>query len=269
MMNSTDSTKIFFAGILQFDVRSGDIAANLARVEAGLADIASSRTDNFPGIVVLPELWATGFAYDRLPELAGEIPGLLAILRNLAAKHRVHIAGSLPEFSAGSHYNTLYITGSSGTVGQYRKQRLFHPMGEDGFFSPAATAALPILTEMGPVGALVCYDLRFPEILRAQTGLGADIAVISAQWPAPRIGHWRTLLQARAIENQMFVIGANRCGATGDTAFGGHSMVVAPDGAILLEADEYESFQGAALDLAMIAEARSLFRSLPERPGPP
>ena len=266
-MDKTGLKKILFAGILQLDVKSGDIAENIARFEAGLADIASSKTDISPGIIVLPELWATGFAYDRLPELSGEIPSVLTIVRNLAAKYRVYIAGSLPEYSAGSYYNTLYITGTNGTVGRYRKQRLFHPMGEDGFFSPASSAPQPILTEIGQVAALVCYDLRFPEILRDQAGLGADIAVIAAQWPAARIGHWRTLLQARAIENQMFVIGANRCGTTGDMSFGGHSMIVAPDGAILLETEEFEVFQGVTIDLEMITEARALFRTTPGRPG--
>ena len=114
---------------------------------------------------------------------------------------------------------------------------------------------------LGPVAALVCYDLRFPELLREQTGLGADILVIPAQWPAARLGHWRILVQARAIENQMFVVAANRRGTTGDTVFGGHSMIVAPDGSILLEAGEDEECKGIMLDLEMVSAAKSLFNT--------
>ena len=109
----------------------------------------------------------------------------------------------------------------------------------------------------------MCYDLRFPELLREQTTLGTDLVVVSAQWPAARVDNWRILVQARAIENQMFVVAANRCGTTGDTIFGGHSMVVAPDGSILLEADENEACRGVMLDLEMVSAARALFFTVP------
>jgi predicted amidohydrolase len=254
--------KSLFAGFLQFDVKSGNIESNLCRVEEGLAEIAASNDQISPGIIVLPELWATGFAYERLPELAGETPAILEKLLELSAEYKVNIAGSLPEFSEDSYYNTLFISGPAGIAGSYRKQRLFNPMQEDDFFTPGSEP-LPIHTELGPIGALVCYDLRFPELLREQTGLGADLLVIPAQWPATRLGHWRILLQARAIENQMFVVAANRCGTTADTAFGGHSMIVAPDGSILLEAGEDKECKGIMLDFEMVSAARSLFTTAP------
>ena len=254
--------KSFFAGFMQFDVKSGDIDSNLSRVEQGLAEIAASCDQISPGIIVLPELWATGFAYDKLPELTQRIPYLLENLQALSAKHNVNIAGSLPENSENSYYNTLFITEPRGIAGTYRKQCLFSPMQEDSFFTPG-TEPRPIQTELGPIGALVCYDLRFPELLREQTTLGTDLVVVSAQWPAARVDNWRILVQARAIENQMFVVAANRCGTTGDTIFGGHSMVVAPDGSILLEADENEECRGTMLDLEMVSAARALFSTVP------
>jgi len=262
----TDSVKPknIFAGFLQFDVKSGDIGFNLSRVEQGLAEIAASCNSISPGIIVLPELWATGFAYNKLPDLAREIPDLLIILQNLAAKYQVYIAGSLPEFSGNSYYNTLFITGPEGMAGSYRKQRVFVPMGENSFFMPG-TSPCPIQTDLGPVGAMVCYDLRFPELLRKQTTRGIDLAVIAAQWPEARIENWRILVQARAIENQMFIVAANRCGITGDTTFGGHSMIIGPDGSVLLEAGEDEEFKGIMLDLEMLDTARSLFRTVPKQ----
>jgi predicted amidohydrolase len=262
-MSGTDKSIPFFAGFLQFDVKSGNIDSNLSRVEEGLAEIGASNDRISPGIIVLPELWATGFAYEKLPELAEKIPGLLENLQTLSAKHNLHIAGSLPEFSENSYFNTLFISGPTGIAGSYRKQRLFNPMQEDSFFT-SGTKPRPIQTDLGPIGALVCYDLRFPELLREQTGLGVDLLVIPAQWPAARIEHWRILVQARAIENQMFVVAANRCGTTDDTAFGGHSMIVGPDGSILLEAGEGEEHRGITLDLKMVTAARSLFSSAPK-----
>jgi len=137
-------------------------------------------------------------------------------------------------------------------------------MLEDSFFTPG-TKLRPIQTDLGPIGALVCYDLRFPELLREQTTLGTELLVVPAQWPAARLDHWRILVQARAIENQMFVVAANRCGSTGDTLFGGHSMIVGPDGSILLEAGENEECKGTMLDLDMITAARSLFSTVPKK----
>jgi len=261
-MSGTDISDSFFAGFLQFDVKSGKIESNLHRVEDGLSEIAASNDRVSPGIIVLPELWATGFAYEKLAELSGKTPGLLENLQALSAKYHVHIAGSLPEFSENSYFNTLFISGPTGIAGSYRKQRLFDPMQENAFFTPG-TSPRPIQTDLGPIGALVCYDLRFPELLREQTGSGADLLVIPAQWPAARIDHWRILVQARAIENQMFAVGANRCGTTGDTPFGGHSMIVAPDGTILLEAGEEEECRGIMLDPEMVTGARSLFSTAP------
>ena len=262
-MPDLTNQKSFFAGFLQFDVKSGDISSNLFRVEQGLAELAGSSSKLSPGIIVLPELWATGFVYGKLPDLAREIPDLLKILQNLAAKYQVNIAGSLPEYSDNSYYNTLFISGPGGMAGSYRKQRVFVPMGENTFFTPG-TSPSPIQTDLGPIGASVCYDLRFPELLREQTAHGIDLAVIVGQWPEARIENWRILVQARAIENQMFIIAANRCGITGDTTFGGHSMIIAPDGSILLEAGEDEEFKGKVLDLKMLDTARSLFRTIPE-----
>jgi predicted amidohydrolase len=261
-MPDSVTKKSFFAGFLQFDVKSGDIDSNFSRVEQGLAEISTSCKRISPGIIILPELWATGFAYEKLPELSRKIPALLENLQILSAKYQVNIGGSLPEYSQHSYYNTLFITEPKGLAGTYRKQCLFSPMQEDSFFTPG-TEPRPIQTDLGPIGALVCYDLRFPELLRKQATLGTDLVVISAQWPATRIDNWRILVQARAIENQMFVVACNRCGTTGDTTFGGHSMIVAPDGSILLEADENEECRGTMLDLEMVSAARALFSTVP------
>lgn len=265
MSETAAATTAFFTGFLQFDVQSGDISKNLGRVKEGLAGLSGSCREISPGIIVLPELWATDFAYEKLAQLAGNVPELLGQLQELAGEYQVLLAGSLPEAADNCFYNTLYIVGSDGIAGTYRKQQLFGPMAEDTFFSPGPPMA-PIQTALGPVAGLVCYDLRFPELLRSQAAAGANLlAVISAQWPAARISHWRILVQARAIENQMFVVAANRCGTSGDTPFGGHSMIVGPDGAILLEAGEGEEHGGIMLDPDRVSMVRSVFSTVPTR----
>jgi len=264
MSETIPNTSTYFAGFLQFDVQSGDIEKNLSRVRKGLAELLESHRQISPGIIVLPELWATGFAYYKLAALAEKVPELLAKLHELCSKYQVFIAGSLPEYADNVYYNTLYITGPEGNAGTYRKQRLFSPMDEEIFFR-AGTSSSPVPTSLGPVAGLVCYDLRFPELLREQTALGASLLVVAAQWPAARVNHWRILIRARAIENQMFVVAANRCGTTDGTTFGGHSMIVGPEGSILLEAGEGEECRGTMLDTEATTAAKSLFSTVPEK----
>jgi D-glycero-beta-D-manno-heptose 1-phosphate adenylyltransferase len=254
-----------FAGFLQFSVKAGAPDKNLTAVTQGLKRLNPSA----PGVVVLPELWATGFAYDRLPELARQTPALLGELQQLAARHRIHLAGSLPEEAATASgtvfYNTLFLTGPEGILGRYRKQRLFAPMGEDRYFA-AGDNPLPIDTPFGRMGALVCYDLRFPELARPQAAQGAECFMISAQWPLARLPHWRTLVQARAIENQAYVVACNRCGITGDTEFGGHSLIVAPDGAVLKEGGNEEEAAGLILEPERLTGIRGRFNTAAPTP---
>src|SRR5210317_1817753 len=123
-MSDSVIIKSLFAGFLQFDVNKGKIDSNFSRVEEGLAEIAASHGQS-PGMIVLPELWATGFAYEKLTDLSKKIPDILDKLQALSAKYQIYIAGSLPERSEQSFYNTLFITGPEGIAGTYRKQRLF------------------------------------------------------------------------------------------------------------------------------------------------
>ncbi|OGQ95246.1 MAG: hypothetical protein A2521_03670 [Deltaproteobacteria bacterium RIFOXYD12_FULL_57_12] len=252
------------AGFLQFDVVAGDLDANLRTVKSGLAELAAS-TDQQPTLMVLPELWTSGFDYERLPDIAGQTPAVLAELHELAAEYRITLAGSLPERAAGRYYNTLFVTGPEGQLGSYRKQRLFAPMAEDTFFSPGE-GFIPIDTAHGRLACLVCFDLRFPELTRAQTAKGATLLVIAAQWPMARKAHWQTLVRARAIENQMYVIAANRCGTTNDTEFAGHSLIVAPDGVILHEARATDEWAVVSLDPELTATVRRRFSTVPAMP---
>ncbi|MBU0482485.1 MAG: D-glycero-beta-D-manno-heptose 1-phosphate adenylyltransferase [Proteobacteria bacterium] len=252
-------------GFIQFDVRLGDSGHNLARVRAALAGLKGDE----PAVVVLPELWAAGFDYPGLAGHAAENGRILEIMQELAAEQDLYLVGSIPESAetpgGPAIHNTLYIVGPAGVLGKMRKQQLFAPMGEADYFTPGDEPRA-VSTTLGVLGGLVCFDLRFPDLARSQTAEGAGLLVVSGQWPAARREHWRTLLRARAIENQVFVIGCNRCGTTDNTEFGGHSMIVAPDGTVLAEAGIDPATILVDLDPALLSRSRRLFTSVAPAP---
>ncbi|MBU1738557.1 MAG: D-glycero-beta-D-manno-heptose 1-phosphate adenylyltransferase [Proteobacteria bacterium] len=253
-------------GFLQFDVQLGDLEANLSALRRGLAALNPAG----PGLLVLPELWGAGFDYPNMAQHCSRTPELLGALQAEADRYNILLAGSLPEHGDDPEgyrriFNTLFIVGPTGVLGQIRKQQLFAPMDEDRHFT-AGDNPQPVATSLGLVAGQVCFDLRFPDLSRSQAAQGAQLMVVSGQWPAARREHWRVLLKARAIENQMFVIGCNRCGETGDTEFGGHSLIVAPDGTVLAEAGAGEEAKLVALDPALVAKSRRLFTVVAHSP---
>lgn len=226
-------------GFLQFEVQQGNISANLTQVKENLSDL----NPPMGSLIAMPEMWATGFVYDELSQLGSEVPTLLEELEKLADSYGVVLAGSLPckQEIDGKEIltNRLFFSGSGQkTVPGIDKQHLFSFWKEDQWFSAGEQAKPVFLAPEATVGGLVCYDLRFPEAAQCQSRQGADILLMSAQWPLARIKQWKILLQARAIENQCYVIAANACGNWDTLQLGGHSMLVAPDGEILAEAGE-------------------------------
>ena len=109
-------------------------------------------------------------------------------------------------------------------------------------------ASLPMATPMGPVGALVCYDLRFPEISRELAFAGCRLFIVAAEWSLLWLAHWRALTQARAIENQCYVVACNACGQTGGLIMAGHSRILGPGGEVLAEAGEEPGLMVAPLN---------------------
>lgn len=226
-------------GFLQFEIAQADIRRNLEQVKVGL-----DRLGPAPGSLIgLPEMWATGFVYEQLDDLSEAIPELLEELEELAVSNGVVLAGSLPEKKIEGEgtalYNTLFFSGI-GKAGSHgiSKQHLFSFWKEDVWFRSGRRAKPVGIDGRGLAGGLVCYDLRFPETAKLQCCQGADLLLMSAQWPLARIGQWKILLQARAIENQVFIVAANACGIWEGLQMGGHSLVIAPDGEILAEGGE-------------------------------
>lgn len=256
------------AGFLQFEIESGSPDVNFQKVRHLVEQLKPGENS----LLVLPELWPTGFAYNAAVEFAGRTPGMISSMTELARDHDVFLAGSMLELppegrAEKSPYNTLFLIGPDGVCGTYQKRHLFSLWNEDQHFS-RGIPSFPMETPFGLAGGLVCYDLRFPEIARQHAFHGAGLLVVSAQWPMERLDHWKILLRARAIENQVFVVAANGCGKTGGHILGGHSLVIAPDGTVLSEGGDIEEGSLVALDQACLEQVRARFCPAGERfPG--
>jgi predicted amidohydrolase len=259
-------------GALQLDVRSDDAEANLRAAEAGVRAAAERGAK----LLVLPEMWPTSFpdegGADGVPVHAGAGSGpyaaterALARLASLSRELELVLCGSAydPGRKPGERpANRLHTFDGGRNVLAYDKVHLFSPTAEGEVFR-AGDAPPPVAdSSAGRIGAAVCYDLRFPELTRVLFRGGAELLLVPAQWPAPRAAHFRALAIGRAVENQCFVVAANRTGTAVigrrrlELAFPGNSLVVDPSGAVLAEGTGAEALVLAEIDLGRAAEAR-------------
>lgn len=253
MPNATQLT----ISLVQMDCWLGEPAKNFERASEYVAE-AARRGSN---LVLLPELWSTAYALDRAPELASNLAtrpdgSWFGQVAALALQHGVWLAGSLLEARDGRYYNCLALYDPKGQLSAaYRKLHLFRLMQEEQYLG-AGDGAVLAETPWGPVGMSICYDLRFPELFRRYALAGARLMLVPAEWPHPRREHWRTLLRARAIENQCFVAACNRVGATGNNSFFGASAIIDPWGETLTEGGDAEIVLTATIDLAVADAVR-------------
>jgi predicted amidohydrolase len=253
--------KTIRTAIIQFDIHPGDVERNVRIAKQRIAILAKEGIQ----LILLPEMWSTGFANERLKELSDTTPGVLEDLSRVARSQHLTVIGSLPEKRGGKVYNTAYVVDRDGSIaGTYRKVHLFSPTGEDRYFEPGRKGVVSE-TSLGPIGLIICYDLRFPELCRSLALGGATIVGVVAQWPAERVAHWDVLLRARAVENQLFVLGANRCGRDGDLVYAGHSRIISPDGEIMARAGKRTATLSATIDLRAVEQTRKRIPCLKER----
>jgi len=244
--------------LLQIDIAVGDPDTNFARL-AEMMNRALTESATKPDVLVMPEMWNTGYALEEIRVLAdrdGE--RTKALMSAVAAEHGVNIvAGSVADIRGDQVFNTIYVFDRSGQlVADYSKIHLFQLMDEH-LYLTAGDQSSSFNLDGVPMGAMICYDIRFPELSRKLALGGAELLFVPAEWPHPRLHHWRTLLQARAIENQAYVIACNRVGKSGNTTFFGHSMVIDPWGEIIAEGDEEAAILHAEIDLDAVQRVRS------------
>ncbi|MEU7035528.1 carbon-nitrogen family hydrolase [Streptomyces sp. NPDC046237] len=232
--------------------------AELVRAERGAADL-----------VVLPELWPMGaFAYESFASESEPLRGPTYEAMAAAARDAgvwLH-AGSIVEAADGALFNTsLFFTPAGELAARYRKiHRFGFDKGEAVMMAAGdelVTVALPELT----VGVGTCYDLRFPELFRGLVDAGAQAFVVPAGWPARRRAHWTLLAQARAVENQAYVLACGTAGTHAGVEQAGHSIVVDPWGEVLAEAGTGEETLRVELDADRVTTTRAQFPALKDR----
>jgi omega-amidase len=239
--------------IVQSELTWQAIEKNLAAFDAKL-----DRIDSPTDLVILPEMFSTGFSM-AAPELAQTMDGsAVQWMRAKAAALGADVTGSLIIEEQGRYYNRLVWAKTDGDVQTYDKRHPYAHAGEDLVYS-AGRDRLTVNLKGWRIRPFICYDLRFPTWCR-NIDLVYDAALFVASWPTPRAAHWKTLLRARAIENQACVIGVNRVGRDGNGhEYSGDSMAVDAQGVILFEQAQKECVTTVTLGRARLDEYRNAF----------
>lgn len=238
---------------IQMDIAFGKPDENFQRVAEYLEEAVRNGVET----IVLPEMWNTGYALTELEALADSSNRTVEFLKSFAKEHGVNIVGgSVSTKKQGAFYNTMYVVNKGGeVVSEYDKAHRFGLMDEHIHLEEGD--GLGTFELDGVVcGGVICYDIRFPEWIRAQALNGAKVIFVPAEWPEARIDHWRILLQARAIENQCFIVAVNRIGSDPKNEFGGSSMVIAPWGEMRLDMKKQEGIGYAEIDLDEVERVR-------------
>ena len=232
--------------VLQMNICLGDLPANIET----LRRIMEDAMQELPDVVLLPELWNIGFYPQPVAKHArGSEKESCRVLEELAKQYHVNIVGgTIATTSAKGIYNTCYVFNREGElIASYDKAHLFSPMKEHEDFTPGSKLSTFVLDGM-KCAAIICYDVRFPELVRKLALEDVEVLFLPAEWPMERLIHWQTLIRARAIENQIFLVAANGAGTFPDgMVLAGHSAIIDPWGGVLAEAEDKEAVLHANL----------------------
>jgi len=239
---------------IQSSLHWEDKEANLQMLEEKIFSI-SQPTE----IVVLPEMFSTGFSMQP-KKLAETMDGeTVEWMKRIAAKKKIILTGSVIIEEDRNFYNRLVWVLPNGQIGYYDKRHLFAYGDEDQHYT-AGKKRLIASVKGWKINLMVCYDLRFPVWSRQQGDFEYDVLIYVANWPERRVHAWTTLLRARAIENQSYVIGVNRTGDDGNKIpYTGESMAVDPMGEILYHKNDEEDVFTVTLDKSHLEKTREKF----------
>jgi len=246
------------------EIVEGDKEKNLNNALKTLNSL--SKLDNPPDIVCFPELFSTGYDLENVKSQAEQIPGKTTKEISLISKNKFIVIGTIIERDNDKFYNCAFILSKKGkVVGKYRKVHLFAPMFETDYLTAGNNINTFELSEFNnlKVGIAICYDLRFPELFRMLALQGSQIVFIPSEFPKPRRKIWKTLLHARAIENQFFVVGVNRVGPGKSDDFFGYSMIT--NGDYVEHLGENEEIKVVSIDLNSLAPIRKKLPLLKDR----
>ncbi|MBN1766439.1 MAG: carbon-nitrogen family hydrolase [Sedimentisphaerales bacterium] len=248
----------------QHDIVWENKAATQEKVKALFMDVSIESGS----LIVLPEMFDTGFSHN-VTAIAEDGRALtFGFLSGLAREYDSYVLGGIVTKTVQNWgHNQAVLVGPDGQERtRYTKIHPFTYSGESVHFEPGSELCV---FECGgfKVCPLICYDLRFPEVFRKALGQGVQMFVVIANWPGERQGHWSTLLQARAIENQAYVVGVNRCGRDPNHDYAGGSCIIDPRGEILARAGDSEMIITAQVDVNEVNEYRNQFPVLDDRKG--
>jgi len=254
--------------IAQMDVSTSRPEKNLEKGAAWISEASQGGSD----MICFPEMWTTGFNWEYNKRMAAEHDEIINRVASLANKYGIWINGSMPALNEnGKISNTSILFNPDGKrAGTYRKTHLFSPAHEEDHMA-AGQCLTTVDTPWGRAGLSICYDLRFPELFRSYALKGVQVQLCPAAFPYPRLEHWKILMRARAIENQIFMIGVNQVGRVEfgtdapATCFGS-STIIDPWGRTVIEATETEEgLLKATINMDMVAEVRSKMKVLSDR----
>lgn len=241
---------------------------NLKKGESLIAEASRRKSD----IICFPEMWTTGFNWHENARILLSHEKIVERVGELAGRYRIWISGSmLSPDENGKASNAHILFDSDGKkAGVYRKAHLFGMHREDAYVS-AGNSLCVVDAPWGLTGLTVCYDIRFPEMFRAYALKGAKVILSPMAMPYPRLAHWKVLVRARAIEDQLYMVGANQVGdedlgSEGKVTYFGDSVIVDPWGETVAEAGEAkEELLTATIDMARVDEIRARMPVLKDR----
>lgn len=247
---------------LQTEIVWEDPQANFTRLRPKLAEAAAVGAR----LIVLPEMFSYGFSMNTAAIAEPYDGPSAAFLAEQARELGVWICGSVPEFPrepSERPANTMIVAGPKGERHRYQKRHPFSFANEHLYYIPG-DEPLTLEIEQLRVSMTICYDLRFADDFWALAE-STDLYVVVANWPTRRREHWQTLLRARAIENQAWVLGLNRVGEGGGIDYAGDSMIIDPWGEVVCSASRDETMLLANIDGQRVREARTKFPVLQDR----
>jgi len=247
--------------VIQYDIAWADRQANFN----ALRPIITEAVHNGARLIVLPEMFSTGFVVDR-DDIGEPVGGPSSVfLSTMAQELNVYIGGSCPEVAPDDlrPFNTFVVASPDGSQHRYSKIHPFTYGGEDKHFR-AGQEHVTIDIDGLRTSLFVCYDLRFADEFWA-CAHDTDIYLVPANWPTARREHWMALLRARAIENQAYVVGCNRVGDGGGLNYSGDSLVIDPLGTILAQGQSEACILYAEIEPAFVSDVRTKYPFLQDR----
>lgn len=244
---------------LQLDIVWENPAENFRRAET----LAAQAAESGARLVALPEMFATGFSM-RSDIMASYAPKIRDFLADLATRHQLWVIGGFAEPGEERPANACGVFDPDGReVLHYRKIHSFSLANEQRHYEAGSEIATLEVDGLR-VTPLICYDIRFPELFRVAAA-ATDLFVIIANWPTRRAHAWRTLLTARAIEDQAWVLGVNRVGDAQGHPHRGDSSLIDPWGEVLDTLADEPGLVAGEVDAEVVREARERFRFLGDR----